>query len=74
MPAKPVNCGWHQTLSPVPGPDNDALREQPIPSRGRAHGAALLPALEWLGRTEALPRLRARATALTATSASTEPG
>ena len=35
---------------------------------GQAHGVDLLPALEWLGRTEALPRLRARAAALTATS------
>ena len=36
---------------------------------GQTHGVDLLPALEWLGRTEALPRLRTRATALTATSA-----
>ncbi len=35
---------------------------------GQAHGVDLLPALEWLGRTEALPRLHARAAALTATS------
>ena len=36
---------------------------------GQTHGVDLLPALEWLGRSEALPRLRARAAALTATSA-----
>ena len=59
------------TLGIKPGALMFPLR---VLATGQTHGVDLLPALEWLGRTEALPRLRARATALTATSASTEPG
>jgi glutamyl-tRNA synthetase len=59
------------TLGIKPGALMFPLR---VLATGQTHGVDLLPALEWLGRTEALPRLRARAAALTGTSASTEPG
>jgi hypothetical protein len=71
MPAEPESRGRHQPPPPsvpVPGPANDVIRDQPIPFRFRADGTALLPALEGLGRTGALPRLPARAAALSATS------